>query len=250
MIVVDIGNTNVVLGICIKGKINFIYRYETKSKNLFFNLNKLFKSNRKLLDVDVCVFSSVVPKLNKPFINFFKNMRISCFNINFSKVNNLFNIKQKLNNPKELGNDRLANYIAAINIYGKNCLIVDFGTATTFDIIKNHSYQGGIISPGIEISYNSLINNTAQLKKISLEKINTIVGKNTVQAMQSGFYWGYLNLINGMIKKIMKDQRYKPFLILTGGLSNVFKSRLIMKSYYDPNLTLKGLQIIGMKKYE
>ena len=164
-------------------------------------------------------------------------------------MNTPIKIKFKIDNPEELGNDRIANSISAVNKYGKDCLILDFGTATTFDIIKNNTYEGGIIAPGINISHDALIRKTSQLNKISISKTRKIVGKNTVQAMQSGFYWGYTSLINGIVEKVIIEKKYKPSLILTGGLANIFKDQIKMKFYYAPHLTLQGLYLIGLKKY-
>ena len=117
------------------------------------------------------------------------------------------------------------------------------------DIIKNNAYEGGIIAPGINISHDTLISKASQLRKISISKTRKIVGKNTIQALKSGFYWGYTSLINGIVEKVIIEKKYKPSLILTGGLANIFKDQIKMKSYYEPHLTLRGLYLIGLKKY-
>ena len=114
--------------------------------------------------------------------------------------------------------------------------------------IKNNVYQGGIIAPGIAISHDTLVKNASQLNKISISKTKKIVGKNTIQAMKSGFYWGYTSLINGIIEKIINEKKYLPALILTGGLATTFKDQIEMKCYYEPHLTLQGLYLIGLKK--
>jgi len=150
---------------------------------------------------------------------------------------------------KELGSDRIANTLAAIQKYGKNCLIIDFGTATTFDVIKNNKYKGGVIAPGIAISHDALVRHASKLKKIPIIRIKTLIGKNTKDSMQSGFYWGYISLINGVIDKIIKQQRFKPAIILTGGLANIFKKEISKKTEHEPNLTLNGLYLIGKIKY-
>ena len=250
MIVVDIGNTNVVVGIYIKSKLTYIYCFETKSEKIISLINK--KINNKniyqyKIDYKICIVSSVVPEINNIIINFFKNIGLEVFNINY--LNAPIKIKFKIDNPEELGNDRIANSISAVNKYGKDCLILDFGTATTFDVIKNNAYEGGIIAPGINISHDTLIKKASQLDKISISKTRKIVGKNTVHAMKSGFYWGFVSLINGIVEKVIIEKKYRPSLILTGGLANIFKDQIIMKSYYEPHLTLEGLYLIGLKKY-
>tara|TARA_B100000686_G_C16711819_1_gene929613 strand:- start:1125 stop:1625 length:501 start_codon:yes stop_codon:yes gene_type:complete len=151
--------------------------------------------------------------------------------------------------PKQIGADRIANTFAAINKYGKNSLVIDFGTATTFDIIQNNVYQGGVIAPGINISHEALVKNASKLSKIFIKKINKVVGRNTKQSMQSGFYRGYVSLINGIINKIIIERKFKPKIILTGGLAKVFENEIKFTTYYEPNLTLEGLYLIGLKKY-
>ena len=250
MIVVDIGNTNIIIGVYIKSTLRYIFCFETKSEKIISLINKKINNkniNKYKIDYNVCIVSSVVPEINNIIIKFFKNIGLEVFNINH--LNTSTDIKFNIDNPKELGNDRIANTISAINKFGKNCLILDFGTATTFDIIKNNAYEGGIIAPGINISHDALIRKASQLNKISISKTRKIVGKNTVQAMQSGFYWGYTSLINGIIEKVIIEKKYKPSLILTGGLANIFKDQIIMKSCYEPHLTLEGLYLIGLKKY-
>ena len=250
MIVIDIGNTNIVIGIYVKSKLSYVYRFETKSKKFLSKIKKTInKKNieKYKIDYKLCVVSSVVPSISKTIAAFFKKIGLKAYNINYSNIST--NIKFKIDNLKELGNDRIVNTIAAIEKYGKVCLILDFGTATTFDIIKNNAYQGGIIAPGVTISHDTLVKNASQLNKISISKTKKIVGKNTTQAMKSGFYWGYASLINGIIEKTINEKKYLPTLILTGGLATTFKEQIEMKYYYEPNLTLQGLDLIGLKKY-
>ena len=246
MIVVDIGNTNIVIGIFIKSKLSNVYRFETKSKKFLSKIKK--KVNKKniekyKIDYKLCVVSSVVPKINNTIVNFFKKIGLKVYNINYLNIPT--NVKFKIDNPKQLGNDRIANTIGAIEKYGKDCLILDFGTATTFDIIKNNTYQGGIIAPGVTISHDTLVKNASQLNKVSISKTKKIVGKNTIQAMKSGFYWGYTSLINGIIEKTINEKKYLPTIILTGGLATTFKDQIEMKCHYEPHLTLLGLYLIG-----
>ena len=200
MIVVDIGNTDIVIGFFINNKIADTYRFPSKSNYSYTKLKKniiQMMLNFPNYNFSLCVLSSVVPSLNKSIIKIFKSFNLNVVNIAHLKL--IFDIKFNIDNVKELGSDRIANSVAAVKKFGKNCLIVDFGTATTFDIIKNNIYQGGVISPGVHISHNSLVYAASKLKKISITKINKITGKNTITAMQSGFYWGYISLINGII---------------------------------------------------
>ena len=167
MIVFDVGNTNIVVGLFSKKKLVKTFRFKTKSKDLIKSLKKkldrelLFKLNIKN---KICVFCSVVPELNKKILFFLKKNNFEIIKISY--LNKLINLEYKILKPSQLGNDRIVNSIAAIEKFGGNCLILDFGTATTFDIIKNKKYIGGIIAPGINVSHASLVQNASQLRRI------------------------------------------------------------------------------------
>mgnify|MGYP001371027145 CR=1 FL=1 len=249
MIVIDIGNTDTVIGIYLKKNIKKIFRLNTnqltskKNISTFFLLNKIFKIDK---NNKICVISSVVINREKIISSFIKSKNYEILNINLKNIPK--NIKFKYNS-NQLGADRIANSYAAINKYGKNSLVVDFGTATTFDVVKNNIYQGGVIAPGINISLKALVNHASKLNNISIREVKNIVGKNTKHSMQSGFYWGYVSLVNGIINKLVFENKFKPKIILTGGLANIFKKQINYKSFYEPNLTLEGLYLIGLKKY-
>ena len=249
MIVVDIGNTNIVIGCYSKKKLNSIIRIKTHEKkllqilNLNFKLKKIFSLN---LDYKICIISSVSSNATNEMIKFFKKNKFNVLNINVNNIPKKFKFKYKLN---QLGADRIANTFAAINKFKKNILVIDFGTATTFDIIINNNYNGGLITPGIKISHDALVTHASKLRAISIIKTKILIGNNTKDSMQSGFYWGYVGLINGVISKIIKDKKVKPKIILTGGLAKVFKDEINYKTFYEPNLTLEGLYLIGILKY-
>ena len=250
MIVVDIGNTNTVIGVYLNKKLKITKRINTKDKKFEKNFIFFFKKNKKLflkINHFTVIISSVVPYLNKNIQDILKSFDFKYLNINMRNIPN--EIKFNYDN-KQLGADRIANTFAVIDDYGKDTIVIDFGTATTFDITKNKIYKGGVISPGIKISHEALIKNASKLNKTSIKKIPSIIGKNTKESIQSGFYWGYVNLINGILNKIIIDQKFQPKIIITGGLANTFKRDIIFKTYYEPNLTLKGLYLIGIKTYE
>ena len=143
-------------------------------------------------------------------------------------------------NKKQVGSDRLANSIAAID-FRNNYIIIDFGTATTFDVLIKKKYLGGIISPGINLSLNTLISKASLIPEINLKKIANVIGKNTLDAVRSGFFWGYAGLIDNMIKLIRKQTKSKFKIILTGGLADLYKSSIYSKSKVDKDLTIKGI---------
>ncbi len=249
MIVIDIGNTDIVIGIYTNNKLDKILRFNTKKNKTIELIKSRFTNqyiHRLKIKYKICILSSVVPEINNKILSLFKSLKFKVLNIN---INNIPFDVQFNYQSKELGSDRIANTLAAIQKYGKNCLIIDFGTATTFDVIKNNKYKGGVIAPGIAISHDALVRYASKLKKIPIIRIKTLIGKNTKDSMQSGFYWGYISLINGVIDKIIKQQRFKPAIILTGGLANIFKKEISKKTEHEPNLTLNGLYLIGKIKY-
>ena len=249
MIVVDIGNTDTVIGFYKNQKLNNIFRLKTKKNNFKQKLSNYFikkKTTISKIDYKICIISSVVPQIDRIFFTLLKIHNFKTFNININKIKKDIFFRYI---SRQLGADRIANTCGAIKKYGKNLIIIDFGTATTFDVIKNNIYEGGIIAPGIDLSHQSLVAKASKLKKISIKKTITVVGNNTKESMQSGFYWGYVGLINKIIEKILLEKNFKPKIILTGGLVNVFKNELNFLSYCEPNLTLQGLYHIGIKYY-
>ncbi|WP_255346867.1 type III pantothenate kinase [Candidatus Pelagibacter sp. IMCC9063] len=144
--------------------------------------------------------------------------------------------------PKQLGSDRLANVFAANQLYKSNCIVIDFGTATTFDILsKNGIYNGGLITPGVRLSLSTLSSLTALLPLIKLKKTKQIIGKDTISAINSGVYWGYVAMIDGLLKKIISTTKKKYKVILTGGLAHIFSNSLQYKSTINTNITLHGV---------
>jgi len=200
-------------------------------KNLNFNLKKNHSINKSL-------FCSVVPSKFSLINNFIqKKFKIKCIELKKLNLNKIMKINV---NRRQIGSDRLANSIAVIS-KKKNYIILDFGTATTFDVIVGNVYNGGVIAPGLNISLNTLINKASQIPYMNLKKVRNVVGKNTVNAVRSGFFWGYIGLINNIIELIKKETKKSFKIIITGGFSNLFKKNLKFKVIIDKDITLKGL---------
>ena len=248
MIIIDLGNTDVVIGFFNNKRIIKSIRFKTKdfkyNKKIKLIIENSIKKTKLLSDIALVVLGSVVPKKNLEIKKISKHIGYNLLNIENKKI--IFKINYIFRSIKGLGADRIANTIAAIKYYGKNIIVLDFGTATTFDIIKNSKYIGGVISPGIQVSNYALSESAAKLKTIKIIKNYNIAGRNTEKAMQNGFYWGYVSLINGIISKIIKQNNFKPKLILTGGLAKIFCKEIKLKAIIDQNLTLKGLYHIGI----
>jgi len=143
-------------------------------------------------------------------------------------------------NRKQIGSDRLANSIAVIS-KNKNFIILDFGTATTFDVVINNVYQGGVIAPGVNLSLNTLVKKATLIPSVNLKKTNKVIGKNTINAVRSGFFWGYTGLVDNIIDLIMKETKKKFKIIITGGFSKLFINSLKSKVIIDKDITIKGL---------
>ena len=238
-IIGDIGNTEV--KICLvdnKFKIKKKVIFKTNEINQAKLKNKLkflFKCRNNFKSI---IFSSVVPKIYKEFYIFFKlNFNKKILEIKNLKLNKLIDIKV---NKKQVGSDRLANSIAMLDSKN-NYIIIDFGTATTFDVIIKNKYLGGIISPGINLSLNTLISKASLIPEINLKKISNVIGKNTLDAVRSGFFWGYAGLIDNMIKLIKRQTKSSFSIILTGGLADLYKNSINTKCKVDKDLTIKGI---------
>ena len=201
--------------------------------NLKFRyLVKDFKTIKKVL------FCSVVPKsfnLIKRFLS--KKLNQKCFEVKDLKLRSLINIKV---NFKQVGSDRLTNAISLLN-NKDNFIILDFGTATTFDVITKKSYRGGVIAPGIKISLNTLSDKATLIPKINLKQIKKVIGIDTISAVRSGFFWGYAGLIDNIVNLIKKETGKSYKLVITGGFSDLFKNSIKTKLKQNKDITIKGL---------
>ena len=243
----DIGNTEI--KICtysnklklLKKKI--IQNRFLDQKKIYKELNFLLKSKNKIKKV---LFCSVVPASFLNLKNFFiKKLEIRPIEVKEISLNDLINIKL---NKKQVGSDRIVNAIG-INDNKENYIILDFGTATTFDVIKKKNYVGGVIAPGLKLSLESLSNNASLIPKINISKVKKVIGTNTNTAVKSGFYWGYTGLIDNIVKLIIKQSRLSFRIVLTGGYSHLFKNIIRGKPKIDKDLIFKGLLKILKKKF-
>ena len=188
-------------------------------------------SNTKVL------FSSVVPKAYKLVKYYLKRKKFKIFEIKDLKIKKI--IKINIKNYNQLGSDRIVNAIGVKNI--KNCIVIDFGTATTFDILKEGVYDGGVIAPGVDLSIKNLNRFTALLPLLNLNNRQKNYGKNTKEALNAGFLWGYEGLVNNIINKIIIKSKKNYKIILTGGYAKIFKKFIKRKTMIDQNITIKGI---------
>jgi type III pantothenate kinase len=244
ILIADIGNT--ITKICLIKKTN--YKVE---KIIFFDSEKIFStsflrkklkrliSNKKLNKF--ALISSVVPKYQKILkVVLYKIYKIRLKEIKDRYIKKI--VKINIKNRNQVGSDRIANAVGVYRKYRTNCIVLDFGTATTFDVVtKNGYYNGGIIAPGVNLSINSLCTKADQIPFFSLKKQKKIIGKNTLEALRSGFYWGYVGLINNIILKIEKETNKKYKIIFTGGYASLFINSINRSFKIDKNITINGI---------
>ena len=242
-IVGDIGNSDTKVCILKNKKIfkKIIFPTKLLTKSFFNNKIKFIKKYK----ITSSLFCSVVPKKFE-IIKDVLNRRYSIKTYELKKIDLKDIIKIKVN-LKQIGSDRLANSISVSKL-NSNYIIIDFGTATTFDVIIKNNYYGGIIAPGINLSIKSLENNASLIPYFTLQKVKKVIGKNTLSALRSGFFWGYTGLINNIIKLIKIETKKNFKIIATGGYSHLFKSSLDYKVSIDKDITIKGLIKIINKK--
>ena len=235
----DIGNTET--KICLFNNKKKLLKKKilntAKIKKLNFRNDLKFMSpyRKKIKKI---IFSSVVPEVFRKLKKIIKNkFKLETKELKQFNLNKILKIDV---DKKQVGSDRIANAISIIN-NKDNFIILDFGTATTFDVILKNRYKGGIIAPGVNISLETLVEKARLIPNTKLTKIKNIIGKNTQNAVKSGFYWGYQGLIKNIINLIKKKNKKNFKIIFTGGLSHLFKNTIKKKIKVDKELTIKGL---------
>ena len=204
----------------------------SKLDKLFANFKIDYKKIKKIL------FCSVVPKsfnIIKKYLS--KKTKLKCYEVKDLNLKSLIKIKA---NYKQVGSDRLTNSISLMN-NKNNFIVLDFGTATTFDVLIKNTYFGGIIAPGVRLSLNTLSDKATLIPKIDLKKIKNVIGSDTISAVRSGFFWGYAGLIDNIINLIKKETRKSFKVIITGGFSNLFKNSIKTKVNHNKDITINGL---------
>jgi len=239
IIVGDIGNTETKICL-INNKNAIIKRVTLSTKKISTSLLKKYLSNLNLENrsIDKCLFCSVVPKPFNKIKSFFNKVhKIKCHELKKLNLSQLIKIKV---NYKQIGSDRLANAMGVIN-NKDNFIIVDFGTATTFDVLIKNTYHGGVIAPGVKLSLDTLTDKANQIPSINLKKTNKVIGLNTISAVRSGFFWGYAGLIDNIINLIKKETKMSFKIIITGGFSNLFENSIKKKVTLNKDITINGL---------
>lgn len=250
LLAIDIGNTNITFGVFDGEKLKATWRSATGANSMSdeyasFILSQLKYRGLDVKDISDGIFCSVVPPLVTTFVEVYKN---------YFKLNPLVveagvktGARICMDNPREVGPDRVVNAVAAHKLYGGPCIVIDIGTAITFDAVaQNGDYIGGAIAPGIAIATDALFNRTAVLPRVELEHPKKAIGTNTIAAMQSGIIYGYVGLIEGVVSRIQSEIKDNAKVIATGGYASLLAEETKMIDVVNADLTLIGLKIIYM----
>lgn len=255
LFVLDVGNTNTVLGVFDKNELIHHWRIKTdryKTEDEFGMLiHSLFEyRGLRFEDITGVIISSVVPPimfaLEKMSRDYFHLEAVVIGKTSYEKM-----IKMNYPNPSEVGADRIVNAIAGIEKYGAPLILIDFGTATTYCYIDEEArYAGGIITPGVNISMDALNTRASKLPKIEIQKPHHVIGTSTVEAMTSGVFYGYIGQVDGLVHRIKEEKGTNPAVIATGGLSKLIAGESQTIDAVEPYLTLNGLHLIYKKYYQ
>jgi len=248
LLVMDVGNTNTVLGVYRDDRLEHHWRLASLRDR---TVDEIGMQARQLFslaglepgDVDAIVIASVVPPLTPALAG----MAQTYFGVSplFVEPGVRTGMPILYDNPQEVGADRIANSVAAFERYGGPTLVVDFGTATTFDAVSERGeYLGGAIAPGVQISSEALFERAARLPRVEIRRPSRVIGRNTVESMQSGLYFGYLSMIEGLVRRVKEGLGPGTHVVATGGLAPVFADDYPDFEAVDPNLTLEGLRLI------
>jgi len=252
LLAIDVGNTNIVLGVFERGALVESWRLATlrerTSDEIGIWVSQLFE--HRSLDpnrIDGIVLSSVVPPLTGTIMTMARRyFGLTPLNVD-SSVDTGMPLLYK--HPAEIGADRIVNAVAAYQIYGIErhvpLIVVDFGTATTFDAVSARGeYLGGVICPGVQISADALFQRAARLPRVDVRKPCEVIGRSTVGAMESGLYYGYVGLVDGLVRRMKQELGEHTICVATGGLADVISPEVALIEHVDPDLTLQGLRMI------
>lgn len=248
LLVMDVGNTHIVLGLFQGDELLHHWRIQTDRNATEDEYAMLLKSlfehvGIRMEEIDGVSISSVVPPLKRVLhLLVRKYFGLQPLVIG-PGVKTGLNIQYE--NPREVGADRIVNAVAALETYGPPLIIVDFGTATTFCFINEQGhYVGGAIVPGVHVSAEALHQRAAQLTRVEVLKPDSVVGRNTVKAVQSGLFYGYVGVVDGIVSRMKELLTRRPTVVATGGLAEMISKEAETIDVYDPLLTLRGLKLI------
>lgn len=255
LLAIDAGNTNIVFAICDGGHIRAEWRAvmdqaRTADEYAVLVGPLLSLNGMGFDDLDCAIIATVVPAALFD-LRLFCRRYLKCEPLVVGESNVDLGIEVRVDRPTAVGADRLVNAIAAHERYHGALVVVDFGTATTFDIVSAEgNYEGGVIAPGINVSAEALHLGAAMLPRVAIQRTQSVIGKDTVPAMQSGLYWGYLGLVEGLVSRIREEYAQPMTVIGTGGLAGVFYRQTQAIDHLDADLTIRGLVLVHARNTE
>ena len=251
LLAIDVGNTNTVFAIHDDNKFVAYWRCETlvgrTADEYFVWLNQLMELNGVKGNIDRVVVSSTVPRVVFN-LRILSDRYFNCRPLVVGKYDCILGVDVRVDTGTTVGADRLVNTIGAFDQFGGDLIVVDFGTATTFDVVDQDGASiGGVIAPGVNLSLLALHERAAALPHIDIAQPEKVIGKNTVACMQSGIFWGYIGLVEGICKKIKLEHPRPMKIISTGGLSTLFERGTNAIDHIDLDLTLHGLYLVDQR---
>ena len=246
LLAIDVGNTNTVFGVHDGDSWITQWRSATDATKTaddhaawLWRLSDMH--NVDLSQIKGCIISTVVPQAQFNFRNLVRRY-LEIEPVFVGDPNLEFGMPIRIRRPEQVGADRIVSGLGAHVTYPGNLIVIDSGTATTFDIIaEDGGFEGGIISPGINLSMRALHEAAAQLPRIAIQKPDLVIGQDTVSAMQSGVFWGYIDMIDGLVKRVKKEYGKPMQVVATGGVAALFEGASEQINYYDQDITIRGL---------
>src|ERR1700722_1684835 len=249
LLAIDAGNTNIVFAACVGETVRGQWRATTQTPRTADEYATMLGpllalDGLSFADLDAAIIATVVPAALFD-LRLFCRKYLKCEPLVVKDPSLDLGIAINVDRPGAVGADRLVNAVAAHAAYQGALIVVDFGTATTFDVIsESGGYEGGVIAPGVNLSAEALHQAAAMLPRVAIQRTQTVIGKDTVPAMQSGLFWGYMSLIETIVARI-KEEYGKPMTVIaTGGLANIFYKQTPVIEHLDPDLTIRGLALI------
>jgi type III pantothenate kinase len=246
LLAIDAGNTNIVFAACegevVRGQWRAVTATTRTADEYAVMLGPLLAlEGLSLADLDTAIIATVVPAALFDLRQFCRRY-LKCEPLVVKDPDLDLGIHVNVERPAAVGADRLVNAVAAHASYPGALIVVDFGTATTFDVVSGGGdYEGGVIAPGVNVSAEALHQAAAMLPRVAIHRTQTVIGKDTVPAMQSGLYWGYIGLIETIVARIKEEYAQPMTVIATGGLANLFYRQTPAIDHLDPDLTIRGL---------
>ncbi len=248
LIAVDVGNSNTVIGVFSGAELIGHWRVQTNARRTSDELALLLRQLFELSGLDVTgitggIVASVVPPAVGAVVELFE--RHLKAPVHVVGPGTRTGIQILYENPREVGADRIVNAVAAFDAYPEGCIVVDFGTATTWDVIAPRGqYLGGVIAPGVKISAEALYQRASKLPRVDIAKPKHVIGRNTTASMQAGIYYGYAGMVDAVVERIREEVDFDPVVIATGGLAALIAADTKTIAKTDPLLTLTGLRLI------